>query len=58
MSRVRGPFFCTAPASHFLFNFENRRQQLLWHLFGVEFDGAIQEPGLSGEFHRLSFVER
>src|SRR5450755_730642 len=52
------PFFLYAPPSHFLFNVENCSQQLPRHLFGVKFDGAIQEPGLGGEFDRFSFVER
>ena len=51
-------FFLYSPASHLPFNVEDPSQQLLGHLCGVELDGAIQEPWLSGEFHRLGFVER
>jgi len=45
-------------SSHLFFDLENCGHELLRGLFGIEFDCAIQEPGLRGEFDRFGFVER
>ena len=51
-------FFLGARSSHLLLDLENRFDELLRRFLGIEFDCAIQEPGLSGEFDRFGFVER
>ena len=45
-------------SSNLFFDLENCGHELLRGLFGIEFDYAIQEPGLRGEFDRFGFVER
>jgi len=57
MSRCAG-LFLHALASHFFFHLENPCQQLSGHLFGLEFESAIQEPGLGSKVRLVQFVER
>jgi hypothetical protein len=40
-----------------LFDLEDCLYELLRRFFGIEFDCAIQKPGLSGEFYRLGFIQ-
>ena len=58
MSMLRGPFFLLAPAAHLLLDGQHPVDQLPGHFLRVQFDGAIQEPGLSCEFDGLGFVKR
>jgi hypothetical protein len=51
-------FFLETPAAHLPLQIKDSGQQLPWHLLGAEFNGAIQEPRLSGESYRLGLVER
>ncbi len=55
---VARTFFLSSPSSHLLFNVQNSAEQLPRHFFGIQFDRAIQEPGLGGKFDRFSFVKR
>ncbi len=55
---VAGAFGLEAMASHVLFDGEDFVQQFLRGAFRFDFDYAVHEPGLIGEFDWLSFVER
>ena len=52
------PFLLLALPPHCLFEIQNARDQLPRHLFRVQLDRAIQEPGLRCHLHGLSFVKR
>src|SRR5207253_9126190 len=51
-------FFLETPAAHLPFQIKDSGKQLLRHLLGAEFNGAIQEPRLSSESYRLGLVKR
>src|SRR5581483_2984792 len=46
-----------APASHVTLNGQQRSNQLFRHFLGFQSDGAVQVPGMSGDFDGLGFVE-
>src|SRR5690348_8026260 len=50
--------FLETPAAHLPLQIKDSGKQLLRHLLGAEFDGAIQEPRLSGESYWLGLVKR
>src|SRR3982074_2367591 len=57
VNRAR-PFFMLALAAYLLFNPKDGRHQYFRRLRSLEGDGAIQEPGLSGDLHGFGFVDR
>jgi len=51
------PVLLTALTAHALFEREDSGDELARHFFGIQLSGAVQEPGLGGEFHGFGFVE-
>ena len=55
---VARAFLLLTPAAHLLLDGQYPIDQLPGHFLRVQFDGAVQEPGLGGEFDGFSFVKR
>ena|SRR5579884_439321 len=53
-----GSLLSRSPPSHRSFNPQKLRQKLLWHFLRLQFDHAVQKPGLLGVLDRLSFINR